>query len=366
MTSRKRILFLVPAFARGIGGAERVISTLLRHFDHSRFECHLALAQDGAAFLEEIPACVTLHQLRVSRMRYALPGIVRLARRLQPQTIMSTVAYLNAMLIAAKPFLPKSSRVILREATTPSAFIEKDTSHPRRWRWIYQHLYPRAEKIVCLSDSIVEEMASHFAIPRKKLVRIYNPVDVPMLRQLAAALPNPYQENGPHLVAAGRLRKEKGVDLLVDAMEEVLRRFPQAQLFLLGEGPDEPTLRAQAARLGIGTQVNFLGFQESPWAYLSNADLFVLPSRLEGMPNALLEALALGTPAVATDCSGAVREIRKAVGSVDLVPTEDAAGLAAGIISALSRPAGDRPKLQSAALDQFAPQHIATEYSKLF
>jgi len=367
---RKRILFLVPAFAGGIGGAERVVSTLLRHLDHSRFECHLALAQSGRAYLESVPPSVTVHELRVSRMRYAIPAIIRLVRRVRPQSVLSTVGYLNVMVIAARPFFPPAIRIILREATTPGAFIEKDTSHPRRWRWLYRHFYPRGDKIVCLSNSIVEDMALNFAIPREKLARIYNPVDVSMLRQLAAMEPNPYRGTGPNLVAAGRLRKEKGFDLLLDALPLVAQRFPGVRLALLGEGPDENNLRAQAARLGIERHVDFLGFKQNPWPHFGNADLFVLPSRLEGMPNALLEALALGTPAVATDCPGAVREIKDAVGALDLVASEDSAALAAGIISALSR-RGDQPaSSQLGAPDhfdaRFDAQQIAAEYSALF
>ena len=362
---RKRILFFVPAFTGGVGGAERVISTLLRHFDHSRYECHLALAQNGRAYLGNVPSCVTVHQLRVSRIRYALPGIIRLVWRLRPQTILTTVSHLNIMLITARPFLPRGGRLILREATTPSAFIEKDTNYPRLFSWLYRHLYPRAEKIICLSDSMLEDMAIHFGISREKLIRIYNPVDIDMLRQFAAAEANPFQGDGPHVVVAGRLRKEKGVDLLLDAMPAVIQRFPTVRLAVLGEGPDEAVLKERVAQLGIAEHVDFLGFQENPWPYLSNANLFVLPSRLEGMPNALLEALALGTPAVATDCPGGVREIKQAVGALDLVPAEDAAALATAIISALGKPAEQRRKLEVAALDRFDPQQIAAEYSKL-
>jgi glycosyltransferase involved in cell wall biosynthesis len=365
-TGRKRILFLVPAFREGLGGPERVISTLLRYLDHTRYECHLALVLGGPAFLENVPACVAVHRLRVSRMRYALPAIIRVVWKLRPQTLLSTVSYLNAMLVMARPFLPAGIRLLLREATTPSGFIQKDTAQPRLWRWLYRYFYPRADKIICLSDSIVGDMALHFDVPREKLVRIYNPVDVSALQQLAGAEPNPYHGNGPNLVAAGRLRKEKGFDLLLDALPVVAQRFPGVRLALLGEGPDENALRARAARLGIERHIDFLGFKQNPWPYFSNADLFVLPSRLEGMPNALLEALALGTLAVAADCPGAVREIKEATGALDLVAPEDSAALAAGIVSALCRRGEQTGSSQWAALERFDPGQIAAEYSALF
>jgi glycosyltransferase involved in cell wall biosynthesis len=366
MTDRKRILFLVPAFNAGIGGAERVISTLLRRLDKSRFEYHVALAQGDQAFLEDLPA-VTVHQLGVSRMRYSLPAIIHIIRRVRPQTVLATVSYLNVMLIAAKPFLPRGTRVLLREATTPTLFIRQDAQHPRVWSWMYRNLYPRADKIICLSDAMLEDMANHFSIPRAKLVRIYNPLDINMLNQLASAQPNPYQGPGPHLVAAGRLRTEKGVDLLLDAMPAVLRRFPGARLTILGEGPQEAELRMQAAQLEILSHVDFRGFLARPWVYLHYADLFVLPSRREGMPNALLEALALGTPAVATSSVGAIREIQKSNSQMVVVQPESPAALAQGIIAALQANfKRTSPQQSIECLQNFEARTVAQQYADLF
>ena len=366
--SRKRILFLVPAFTGGVGGAERVTVTLLRHIDHNCFECHLGVAQPGAAYLQSIPETVKVHQLHVSRMRYALPAIVRLVRSLRPQTVLSTVSYLNVMLLASRPLLPRNTRLLVREATTPSAFVAMDTPHPRLWTWLYRHLYPRADKVICLSDSMLEDMAVHFDIPREKLVRIYNPVDVGMLRQEAGSQPNPCQGDGPNLVAAGRLRKEKGIDLLLDALPAVVQQFPKVRLTVLGEGPQEAELREQTARLCIDRYVDFVGFEENPWAYLSNADLFILPSRMEGMPNALLEALALGTPAVATASVGALNEIAQTNEELLLVPPENPTALAEGIISVLNKPSSGRPSLELAVrrLEKFEVREVANQYSCLF
>ncbi len=366
MTSRKRILFIVPAFTGGIGGAERVISTLLRHLDPGRFDCHVALVQGDRAFLEDLPSTVTAHQLGVSRMRYSLPALVRVIRKLRPQTVLATVPYLNVMLIAARPFLPPGTRLLLREATTPSLFIRQDAQYPKLWSWMYRNVYPRADKIICLSDAMLEDMAGHFSVPRAKLVRIYNPLDFNMLHELASGQPSPYQGPGPHLVAAGRLRREKGADLLVEAMPMVLQRFSNARLTILGEGPQEAALKAQAAQLKVLEHINFLGFQERPWPYLRNAGLFVLPSRREGMPNALLEALALGTPAVATSCVGAIREIQKSTAQLLVVEPENPNALAQGIIAALQGIQRLSPEHSMEQLRDFDAKSVAQQYAGLF
>ncbi|HEY2393629.1 MAG TPA: glycosyltransferase [Candidatus Angelobacter sp.] len=366
--ARKRVLFLIPAFVGGVGGSERVIATILRHLDHARFECHLALVQAGNAYLDDIPEEVTVHRLRVSRMRYCLPGIVRLARKIKPQTILSTVPYLNAMSILARPFFHDDVRLLVREAATPSAFLAKDTKHPRLWAFLYRHLYPYAGKVICLSDSMQRDFLENFLLPPEKLIRIYNPVDVEMVERLARSGASPYSTPGPNLVVAGRLRKEKGVDLLLDAMHTVIQKIPSAHLTILGEGQDEAQLKEQAHRLGLGHNVDFLGFVQNPWLYIANADLFILPSRAEGLPNSLLEALALGTPVVASDCVDTMRELQSIDPRIVLFPMEDPAVMSDAIVSALStwKRNGSHPKLVSRSFVEFDPKHVAEQYSRLF
>jgi glycosyltransferase involved in cell wall biosynthesis len=367
MTSeRTRILLLVPSFVRGGGGAERVFSILPRHLDRTRFEIHLAVAQTRSSHLQDLPPDVVVHDLEISRMRYALPAIIRVARKVQPRVILSTVVHLNAMLILARFFLPRSIKMLVREATTPTAFISTQAEHPWVWRFIYKHLYRKAEKVICPSDFVLNDLAEHFGVPRDRMVRIYNPVDVANVRQLAEAGGAPYNAPGPHIVTAGRLSIEKGMDVLMDAMPAVTRRFPHAHLTILGEGPLEQSLKDQAERLGVKDAVTFVGFQSNPWPYFRYADLYVLPSRLEGLPNVVLEALALGTPVVASNCPGGVREIQNATHSVTLVPPENPAALADAIIATLSsgtpRPSVDQIAQRLAAFDV---QHAVQQYSEL-
>jgi glycosyltransferase involved in cell wall biosynthesis len=360
-----KVLFLIPTLEGG--GAERVFSTLLAHLDRGHFEPHLVALQMSGAYKRDIPQDVVVHNLNISRARYSLPSIVRLVWEVRPQTILSTVGHLNLALILCKPFLPPKTKLVVREAAVTSSVLPEEMQHPRLWKWLYRRLYKRADTVVCLCDSMVNDMAENFNVPREKLVRIYNPVDVNRIRELAEAGENPYRGPGPHLVAAGRLTRQKGFDILIDAMPHIIEFLPKARLTILGHGHLYKDLTRQAQRLGLTETVSFAGFQKNPWPYLRHADLFVLPSRYEGTPNVLLEALALGKPAVAADCPGAMREIQDSDQRLVLVPPENASALAEAVVSMcrVASPGAGPMNTSPAWLRMFDVRQIIGEYGRL-
>jgi glycosyltransferase involved in cell wall biosynthesis len=354
------VLFLFPYDCLGGGGAQRVFSIVLKHLDRELFDLHLGLLRPRRGPEDEIPGDVTVHDLGVKRTRYTVFGIGALVRKLKPDTVISTLGHMNISLLLAKRLglLPADTRVLVRESTTPSVFLKKGTGYPRTWTALYRWLYPQADAIICLSDAMKNDLAQKFSVPLHKLVKIYNPIDAVRIQDLARSGGTPFQSAGPNLVAAGRFYREKGFDLILEALPYVLASYPGAQLTLLGDGPCETSLRAQAEALGVQHVVSFPGMQHNPWRYFFHADLVVVPSRYDGLPNVPLEALALGVPVVATDCPGAIREIEGSP-AIRLVAPEDPGALANGILSALS----DSGKRTASSIAKFNLEHAVRQYT---
>jgi len=176
-------------------------------------------------------------------------------------------------------------------------------------RWVVRHLFPVADRIVVVAESLAEDLVLSFGIDRQSITVVHNPIHLAGIRDAAQADAPELAaiEGRPLIVAVGRLARVKGFDLLVEAMKGFSDADP-TQLVIVGDGPERAELTALAERLGVAHRVHFLGMQSNPWKFMSRATLLALPSRTEAFPNVIGEALALGVPVVAADCTAGIRE----------------------------------------------------------
>ena len=327
---RTRILFIIQSMAGG--GSEKVLIMLLRSLDRSIFEPILLMTRGDGVFLRELPPDVAIYDLKASRSRYTVFQLVHRVWKLRPDAIFSMALDLTVLLAVLRPLLPRRMRFIARQNINTTAFVHDQGFG--KFRRLVRIFYPKVDLIICQTDEMLDDLADNFGIDRRRLIRIYNPIDRKAV-EAAASGPSPYAGHGPHLDCAGRLSHQKGFDVLLRAIAILRRRSIISELTILGEGEEEQALRQLAQDLEITSSVHFLGFQSNPYIYFKHADAFVLSSRYEGLSNAMLEAASLATPIVAVDVPGGVQEVLCGSNAAWIAPKHDAEDLADAIAHCL-------------------------------
>lgn len=329
---RPKILLLIPHLSGG--GAERVTALLARGLSPEKYELHLGLITQTKTGKDELPSWVQVHFLGARRVRGGAFRLLRLVRRLKPKLILCGMFHLNFLVLLLRPFYPPGTRVLARQNGTVSSALAFG-GLPWHSGLLYRLLYRHADRIICQTQSMAEDLVRELGVAEKRLAVLPNPVDVEGIRNAGDRNQDSWTGRGPLLLAMGRLSPEKGFDLLLRAFASVRREFPDASLLIAGAGSEEATLKAESHALGLDEAVVFAGHIDHPWRLFSTATLFVLPSRHEGLPNALLEAAAGGLPIVALPASGGVVDLVRDQSGVWLAAEISAEALAASLLSAL-------------------------------
>jgi glycosyltransferase involved in cell wall biosynthesis len=357
-----KILFASPA--TGLGGSERVLITLLTHLDRARFEPHLAVARAKGLLYASVPTDVKVHALEVDRARHAVLPLIRLCWQLRPKVVFTMSAHLNSVVIIAKPLLPRGIRLIAREGTQ----ITLAEVTPNRIRLAaYKWLYRNTDAVVCQSDHMREQLMHAFGLGARQAIRIYNPVDVDMIRSLADVVPDPFEGPGPNLLAVGRFYYEKNFELMLRAMALVRKEVPTARLTIVGGGAGEQQLMALRQQLGLEDTVSFTGLRVNPYPWMKHTDALLLSSRYEGLPNTVLEAVALGKPVVITDCCGALKEIISTGARLTVVPEATPEAFSGAVVQLLRHLEGKRREVRPSAafLERFGLKSVLADYEVL-
>ncbi len=341
-TSRP-VALLMPNFEAG--GAERVMIRLAQGLAQAGHTVHLVVLSDHGPYrtmLEPPDPRIQVHSLQAQRAWRAIPAMVRYLRAHQPAAVLSALFHCNFLAVAARAlactFAGTCPRVVISEHNTLE--LVHTSVSPLRWqifklalRWAY----PRADAVVCVSEGIAQGLGKALPQLLPKLHVIGNPVVTDdMLRQSHAPLDHPWAQPGqlPLVLAAGRLIPAKGFDVLLTAFKQVQERT-QARLMILGEGPEQKNLQTQIEALGLTDTASLHGFAPNPYAWMHRCAVFVLSSRHEGLPGAMIEAMACGSQVVATDCPHGPAEILENGRWGKLVPVDDAPALAEAIVASL-------------------------------
>jgi glycosyltransferase involved in cell wall biosynthesis len=300
-----------------VGGAERVAINLANGLCAAGVRTQVLLTGEPGPLLGGLDRQVAVTALRSPRARGAIRGLVTTIRRAPPDVIISTHIHVNLLLCALQPLFPSTVRLVLRE---PVTFARPRSPSERLTRKAQKFLYPRADLVLATSESMRSDLAE---IRGANLRILANPVDETAVRNTAAAGLQRLQRNaGRTFAAVGRLVPLKAFPDLISAFSGASE--PSDILEIFGEGPDRSALEQLVQASGLEAGVALRGLDPDIWSRIALSDALVLASIYEGMPNAVLEALALGTPVIATTDLAMLAEVQRSTsaGAVTLVPRD--------------------------------------------
>ncbi|AFY34776.1 glycosyltransferase [Calothrix sp. PCC 7507] len=344
------------------GGAERVMLNLARHFLEQKFTVDMVVAFTAGSLTEQLPPGIRLINLNVESKLAILPKLVKYLQQERPISMLAALHYPCEIAILAKRIAGVSTKVVVSEHNHLSQEAKRTPQLSVKLTPLAAKIfYPWADGIVAVSQGVAEDLANVTQIPKERIDLIHNPVITPeLLIKAKAAVDHPWFQPGelPVILAVGRLHPQKDYPTLIRAFAQ-LRQVRRSRLVILGEGSEIVNLNILITELGLEEDVALLGFVDNPYAYMANAAVFVLSSAWEGFGNVLVEALAVGTPVVSTNCESGPAEILANGNYGDLTPVGDSQAMAEAILNVL---AGNIKKVDSSWLNQFTLATCAAQY----
>ena len=309
-----KLMLLVPSLKGG--GAEKVMVNLSKYLNRENFKITIVCFQMVGEYLANLPLDIEVRNLNVSRVSKGFFPLIKLIKKEQPNMILSTGFESNMILLLTKRFIDKKIKLIVRESSIPSINLQQNKYF---YGLFYKFLYNTSNLIICQSEAMKLDLVKNFKVKDNLIKVIRNPVDFKEIQTLQNEEDISNKNNFPNLhniniMTIGRLSDEKNHRKLIEYFSEKYKNKKNYHLYILGQGPLESELKKYVSELSLLQQIHFIGFQKNPYIWLKYANLFVLPSKYEGLPNSLLEAISCNIPVIITDHMGGSKEIMDLVG----------------------------------------------------
>lgn len=360
MSSPPRIAFFFST--SGHSGVDRSVQNLLPAITRRGYPIDLLHVREHGPSIENLPAGVRVIDLGTRHTYSALPALVRYLRQNRPVVMLCDKDRVNRTALLARWLARVPTRLVLSSGTTISIDL---ASRGRFERWLQRNsmgkLYRHADNVIVTSIGVADDMAAYTGLARERINVVPSPVVPASCFDRACPRPDhPWFQPGepPLLLAVGELCMRKDFGMLLRAFAQV-RRQRDCRLMILGKGRQHDQLIELAKSLGVAEDLCLAGFQPNPYAFMQHAALLAFTSRWEGLGFVVIEALAMGTPVVSTDCPSGPREILQDGKYGPLVPVGDDSAMAQAILDTLNTPlppsflqqAARRYEIEAAASD---------------
>ncbi len=365
---RLRVLHL--GSPEGLYGAERWILALVGHLPADRFESIVGVIVDDPA-MDEAELCRESRERGIESVQFRAPGKVNFSAVSQVRRylrdreidILHTHGY-KTDLVGRLATAGTRCRIV----TTPHGWSRDAGLALRCYEWLDRASFAFMDAVAPLSQDLHDELSRWPGVARR-LHLIRNGVDLRELDEAATAEPAgvPSRDGRAFVLGyIGQLIYRKGLDTLLEALSRP--GLENAELWIVGEGPERAELEQLSAALGLGARVRFFGFRADRIALLRRFDAFVLPSSLEGIPRCLMEAMAVGVPVVASDIPGCNDLVSDGETGM-LFPVRDPGALHGALVR-LAADAGLRERLAGNARAfvrrEFSAERMAESYAELY
>ena len=328
---KKKVLFFLPP---AVGGAERMTVIIAKMLPRDEFDVKFVVVGRSIGDIAKfIPSYYPVILLRMKSIWCG--GTLRIwniVREEKPDIIFSSLFYLNVRLILVSKLC--NAKVIVRN----NIHINRTT---RINALLVRLTYKWADIVITQQEEMHDEIISYTGLPAEKVITLYNPLDTEHIEGcLKAANPFPKEAMSQYkFIWVARFSPQKGQDLIVQAFEIVHRKKPEAHLYLLGKYNEQDlffkSIKHYIESNELQEYVHFIGFDNNPYHWMKHADCFVMPSRYEGLPNALIDAMYLGKPVVATRCIPVIDRIVNNGYNGIVVESENIEALADGMKKAV-------------------------------
>jgi glycosyltransferase involved in cell wall biosynthesis len=325
----------------GHSGVDRLIQHLVPAIARRGYAVDMLKIQDHGPNLEELPRGVRLIELGTRHVYASFPALIRYLKHCCPIVMLTDKDRVNRTAILARAWARVATRLVVRSGVT----ISVDLAHRGPFERLLQRssmgrLYRWADKVIVPSQGVAKNMADYTDLPIDFIEVVPSPV-VPesLFHQPQPRPDHPWFQPGepPVVLGVGELGARKDFATLVRAFAIVRRQRP-CRLVILGRGKLREELILLSKELGVHRDVDLPGFKSTPYRYMAHAAVFAFTSLWEGNPFVLPEALAVGTPVVATDCPSGPREVLRNGRYGHLVAVRDVKALAEAILKTLQAP----------------------------
>ena len=328
----KKYYFLIPDLSAG--GAERVSITIARILKKNGFDVEfLNMGSPDGEMKSWIEPEFQMTSFGCNRVLAALPKLKAFMKNHPDGNYFSSREHTNLIgLLAAKQ---EHRDIVVRIPNMPNNKLEKGLSgfKMRIIKSLNKRMLPYAKNIIAQNSEMRKQLLSFYSLTGDKVVAINNPIDKDFVIKSAEGFDNPFPKEATVFLAACTIDYRKGIDVLMKAWHKVKSSIPNAKAYVIGRDTSDYAAQLKNEAQNLNDFV-FLGFKSNPYPYLKYCDVFVLPSRMEGFPNVVLEAMCFDRPVASTTCVNVIKDIIQPGKNGCYCDIEDADALASAMLNA--------------------------------